>query len=699
VRAAAAIAGLLAASALLGASARPGVAPPPAAAGQSASRPSQDLLGILAIEDARAPVPDDVRTLLSLARSGRGDVQRAAIRALGRLERRELVVELVPYLRSGDLAVREEAASAIALAMRGPALATPSAEEQTRTAFEAIALSPVDAGGFRALGRLPNLSPALFNRAEKELLEAIRSALPNAGALRGLESLARLNRKLLPFEDLTLDRLRAIATSRDRTYDADRRRNAMAALTAAAGADTVTVTAAAKDADEEVRRLAMLSLAGAGLAIDNDRRVELLREGVADRSPMVRLEALKGWVRRGVPQNGCSLMLSALADDDPNVVLYGLDALGDQCKDDISVTDRLTAEARTPPETGDWHRESHALVSLAKRAPDRAALALPAFTAHGRWQVRMYAARAAAAADDGATVRRLATDADDNVREAALPAARRLLGAGSDDLFEAALQRTDYQLLRTAARELKGSVPSPALATALGTALERVTAEKKDTSRDPRMALIERLGELGSERDGPWLRPLLRDYDPVVATAAATLLRRWTSEDLTVQPQPLALPPIPTAGELAEDVQAVVTMESGRRFVLEFLTHQAPLTRTRFLRLARANYYDGLTFHRVVPNAFIQGGSPGANEYAGDRLYMRDEVGLEMHTRGTVGISTRGRDTGDAQIFINLVDNPFLDYEYTVFARVCGDGMTVVDRIQEGDRMTRIEVRPSQDCR
>ena len=81
----------------------------------------------------------------------------------------------------------------------------------------------------------------------------------------------------------------------------------------------------------------------------------------------------------------------------------------------------------------------------------------------------------------------------------------------------------------------------------------------------------------------------------------------------------------------------------------------------------KAGYYNGLTFHRVVPNFVIQGGSPGANEYAGDGLYMRDEIGTASHVRGTVGFSTRGRDTGDAQFFINLVDNPRLDFEYTVF--------------------------------
>ncbi len=87
----------------------------------------------------------------------------------------------------------------------------------------------------------------------------------------------------------------------------------------------------------------------------------------------------------------------------------------------------------------------------------------------------------------------------------------------------------------------------------------------------------------------------------------------------------------------------------------------------------------------------LQGGSPGANEFVGRPNYIRDEVGLRSHERGTLGISTRGRDTGDSQIFINLVDNYRLDHNYTVFARVV-DGMKNVDRIQEGDVMVTVEI-------
>ena len=128
-------------------------------------------------------------------------------------------------------------------------------------------------------------------------------------------------------------------------------------------------------------------------------------------------------------------------------------------------------------------------------------------------------------------------------------------------------------------------------------------------------------------------------------------------------------------------------------FELVLFTAEAPATVLQFAELAESGYYNGLTFHRVVPNFVAQGGSPGADEYAGHADFMRDELGLWPHVRGGVGISTRGRDTGDAQIFIDLVDNPRLDHDYTVFAQVL-NGIDVVDRLLEGDVIERIDIVP-----
>jgi len=136
--------------------------------------------------------------------------------------------------------------------------------------------------------------------------------------------------------------------------------------------------------------------------------------------------------------------------------------------------------------------------------------------------------------------------------------------------------------------------------------------------------------------------------------------------------------------------EVTITTNKGD-IVLELYPKDAPKTVENFVKLIKDGYYDGLAFHRYVPNFVIQGGSPGANEYVGDGPYMRDEVGPVSHERGTLGISTRGRDTGDAQIFVNLVDNLRLDFNYTVWGRVV-EGMDVVDRIAEGDVMRRVEV-------
>lgn len=133
-------------------------------------------------------------------------------------------------------------------------------------------------------------------------------------------------------------------------------------------------------------------------------------------------------------------------------------------------------------------------------------------------------------------------------------------------------------------------------------------------------------------------------------------------------------------------IKGVGTVELAFRF------DDAPMAVHTFVSLAAAGKFNGLTFHRIVPNFVIQGGSPGADEY--DPLtdtFMRDEVGTARNNRGSLGISTRGRDTGDGQIYVNLVNNFRLDHDYTVFANVTR-GLAVIDRVQEGDVIESIVV-------
>jgi cyclophilin family peptidyl-prolyl cis-trans isomerase len=240
---------------------------------------------------------------------------------------------------------------------------------------------------------------------------------------------------------------------------------------------------------------------------------------------------------------------------------------------------------------------------------------------------------------------------------------------------------------------LEGSPLRTDAAAALVSTFERISTARRETWRDPRRALLERVTELGDRTLAVRLEPFLRDYDPLVAGDVAALLSRWSGGTREAAPEPLPREPLPSTAELAalSRTTVVLHMRDDGPIVIRLFTDLAPLNAWRFARLAREGYFDGLTFHRWEPNFVIQGGSPGANEYAGDGPYTRDEVG-ESHWRGTVGLSTRGRDTGDGQIFINLGDNIRLDHDYTVFGFV-SEGMDVVDRVLEGAVIERAELR------
>ncbi len=319
---------------------------------------------------------------------------------------------------------------------------------------------------------------------------------------------------------------------------------------------------------------------------------------------------------------------------------------------------------------------------------------LPRFQAAEPWQVRMYTARAAAVLGAHPVLRALSSDANPNVREAAIEGLARVVGHAADADYRTALEADDSQFVITAASALAGTpARDPAIA-ALLRALARLTAADRDTLRDARVAVLDRLKELGGREQADALRPYLRDTDPTVAELAAQLLSSWSGESVAPMPVPRALAdPAITEAELDRLAKTTVRvrMKGLGAFELRLLPEWAPVSCATFARLAGSGYYTGLTFHRVVPDFVVQGGSPGANEYAGATRYLRDEVGRVSQDRGTLGISTRGRDTGDAQIYINLVDNPRLDHDYTVFAQVVR-GMDVVDRILEGDTIEGIDL-------
>ena len=423
---------------------------------------------ILAIEDDRASTRADLDVLLGALR---GPLADNAIRSLGRLERRDVITDLLPYLAPDN--TRTTTALALGLALRGPALdGVPHGQQEGAVREGLLAagetqlhstapLAPLGLAPFsRTFGRLPIEDVESFRAVETFLRKILEKPFPQVqdaphiGAARGLESLARLRRKIATLDPETISRLRTAA----RTIDprrGDQQRNALAALIAASSVDADTLEIVLGAEDPEVRRLAVLALSGSASTIDDEDRLGYIRRSLSDTSPIVRLEGVRAWTRRGVKTHGCQPLLDALSDQSLHVVVGALDALGDVCRDESAITSRMASESRTPPPQGRWQREMHAFLALAKRDRERAAISMLSFAMHPTWQVRMYTARAAAIVDDVPVLTRLASDPDDNVAEAALTPLRRLIGADSDALFVEALNRKTRTVQRHTVRPVR----------------------------------------------------------------------------------------------------------------------------------------------------------------------------------------------------------------------------------------------------
>ena len=128
---------------------------------------------------------------------------------------------------------------------------------------------------------------------------------------------------------------------------------------------------------------------------------------------------------------------------------------------------------------------------------------------------------------------------------------------------------------------------------------------------------------------------------------------------------------------------------------IEFFEKDAPNTVKNFVDLAERGFYDGLTFHRVIPNFVIQGGCPNGNGTGGPGYHIDCELDGEnqYHDRGVLSMAHAGRNTGGSQFFIcHSRDNTsHLDRNHTVFGKVY-DGLDVIDKIGQDDVMEKVVI-------
>lgn len=128
---------------------------------------------------------------------------------------------------------------------------------------------------------------------------------------------------------------------------------------------------------------------------------------------------------------------------------------------------------------------------------------------------------------------------------------------------------------------------------------------------------------------------------------------------------------------------------------VKFFEEDAPNTVENFCKLSKSGFYDGLTFHRVIPNFVIQGGCPIGDGTGGPGYTIKCETSgnNQYHDRGVLSMAHAGRDTGGSQFFIchNRENTKHLDRRHTVFGKVY-EGLDVIDKIRQGDKINKIEI-------
>lgn len=444
-------------------------------------------------------------------------------------------------------------------------------------------------------------------------------------------------------------------------------------------------------------------------------------------------------------RRGGSALEPLLDDKDPVVRSMAARAAGDV--GDSAAAPRLARLLADPA----WRVRVNAAVALGTlKAPAgapalRAALRDP--SAHVRWQsaialgaIRDTAATAAltAALQDsasgvvqGAAIALLQTRGEEAVPviAPALDLLPPFLASGLIDALGDLTGSASLEILLDRVRDAS----DPAQAAGAASALSRRAAERRVAIPALRAVLgskdftvvasaAEGLGALGDSTSTPELARLLArrsaPEDADVAASAATALATLKTPDALDALRParsdperriretatraLGLPADSVAAEPAPPLRvdaipakpatrATVVTERGS-IQIALRPREAPRTVQNFARLARSGYFNGLEFHRVVPNFVIQDGCPRGDGWGGPGYAIPCEYNELPYGVGTVGMALAGKDTGGSQWFVTLSPQPRLEGRYTVFGEVT-TGMDVVERIMPGDRIVRVEVK------
>ena len=313
-------------------------------------------------------------------------------------------------------------------------------------------------------------------------------------------------------------------------------------------------------------------------------------------------------------------------------------------------------------------------------------------------KIRVSAAESYGLLSKTSVVPRLAglfADEDPDVRAAAFDQLYTLDTANRSFYLTKALADPDYMLVVVALDKIGTDTLRQYLPT-----LSQLIKQGAGVDRDVRRSVVEALKSFitAGVRDTAVMEILVTaaiDPEYVIRRSAAEIYRDYFNQDrYSIVP--------PSNSRLSErQIKAAIdrykfnptaTISTSKGDIeVELFFDIAPMTVLNFIELANSGFYNGLLFHRVVPNFVVQGGDPRGDGWGGPDWYIRCEYSTERYKRGSLGVATSGKDTGGSQFFITLSPQPHLDSRYTVFGEVT-KGMELADLIVKGDLISKITI-------
>jgi len=162
-----------------------------------------------------------------------------------------------------------------------------------------------------------------------------------------------------------------------------------------------------------------------------------------------------------------------------------------------------------------------------------------------------------------------------------------------------------------------------------------------------------------------------------------------TDSEEAPKPKTYSAPP-PMTIDTSRSLTAVIETEKGN-LVLELFAKDVPVTVNNFVSLARDGFYDGVTFHRVIPDFMAQGGDPTGTGAGGPGYRFEDEFSEHGHIEGTLSMANAGPNTNGSQFFITYAPTPWLDGKHSVFGQLT-EGMDVLKSLKNGNVINRIRI-------